>query len=124
MIKMLCSFSVGGNNFSPRLAESELGLTFQFKIEKGEKWERINRLSDHGCGIFSGFRDLEELLSIVENNITDFRRLKAADFSLDLAILHDGQCNFEFDANLINRMAQLGCPVTISTYLDEAAFGE
>src|SRR5438874_746447 len=122
MILNLYSFSVGGKDFSPAKAEAQLGISFQFKIEKGEIWKRTGLVADQGCGMFTGFRDPGSLLKIIESVLQGFRRLGAEDFDLRLEVLHDGQCNFELEHDLLARVSRLGLKISISAYLDEAAF--
>jgi len=115
----LYSSAISGIDFSPHKAEAKLGIDFQFKIEKGEKWERTGRISDHGCGMFTGYRDLNSLLTILENTVESFRQLGADDFDLTMEVLHDGQCNFELTSESLARISKLGLGIAISTYEDE-----
>lgn len=119
MIKTLFSLSVSGEEFSPKRAETELGLSFAYKRERGEKSERYGVVSGLGLAMFIGIRDINEILEIAERNIANLKRLGASEFDLALEVLHDGQCNFEIDQRSLLRIGHLGLGLAISTYFDE-----
>lgn len=55
-------------------------------------------------------------VSLIKNNLIEF---SIQDITLHMYIAHDGQCNLEFELELLKNISDLNIPLSITTYLDD-----
>ena len=60
----------------------------------------------------------DDLLKAVETCIEDLRMVGAEDFWLLVSLFHDGQCNFGFSKEELERIAALKIEMKVSCYSD------
>lgn len=127
MIIVSSCIRVYGDSFSPKhfceltkqcladpIEPSEIGKTGRFKGKK----------IPYGSGKLTGgaeFGDFSQLDSLVDLAIeykSSFKKCNATDITLDLAIYHDGQCNFDLPKTFLKKVLRSGLDLTISCYED------
>lgn len=59
---------------------------------------------------------LEDGVAFLEKHADDLRAMGAAEIQLYLSIEHDGQCNLEFDPEMLGRIAKLKVPMLLTAY--------
>lgn len=59
---------------------------------------------------------VDEMLGLLAAHLETIRECGADDIRLDHAYFHDGQCNHEFEAAELRRIADLGITFCISCY--------
>jgi len=117
-----------GDSLSPKAIEEKTKILFKKKNEPGDIG---NTGKYRGTPIPYGSATLQPtdelmqtsskealkwLLGLVKANLDIFRKNGASDVTLDLVVFHDGQCNLEFSVDELRRIAELGLPLTLSTY--------
>jgi hypothetical protein len=124
--KYSCHF--WGKNFSPKLASKKTKLVFDESEEVGTIG-KLGRYQDkpqpYGASAIripdnvKSEKKIEWLNKKVKPNLSVIRECGATDIYIDVAIYHDGQCNFEFDPAELKLLADLNLPFAISVYEDE-----
>ncbi|MGD9729935.1 MAG: hypothetical protein AB7G68_20895 [Nitrospiraceae bacterium] len=127
MIRKNASCILHGERFSPRLAEQLTGIEFVSKDEPGEiggwgryKGKRIDygsaRIKPPETAQSSKAYDERWMVELLEAHIDQFRACGATNIVMYLAVEWEAQCNFEFDAGFLARLAKLNIPLAISCY--------
>ena len=114
-----------GDACSPKKIEADTGIELTMKNEVGDMGT-MGRY--RGTPIPYGSATLQPsenqitqnalwwLLETVKKNLAVFKENGASSITLDLVVLHDGQCNLEFSPDELRSMGELGLPLTLSTY--------
>lgn len=114
-----------GASLSPSALRAELHLKLVDANEPGEVG-RTGRYKGHpmpfgAAGISFGPSStgtLEDAVALLEQHIEALRAMGAEEIQLYLSMEYDGQCNMEFDPEMLGRMARLKVPVLLSAYED------
>ena len=124
MIILLPKCHLQGDTCSPNKIEADTGIKLSMKNEVGDMGT-MGRY--RGTPIPYGSATLQPsenqitqnalrwLLETVKKNLAVFKENGASSITLDLVVLHDGQCNLEFTPDELRSLGELGLPLTLST---------
>jgi hypothetical protein len=128
MIRVRATCTVSGPNFSPRTAEAQTGLRFARKSEPGELSE-VDRYQGHTPGHGRAELALQDYgtvgdltgknagtLEALGRSLEALRRSGATDLRLKFDVEYAGPCAFDFSADLLRRLGDLGLPLHISCF--------
>lgn len=127
MLRMSAWCILNGETFSPRLAEECTGIQFVRKEEPGDigVWgQNKDKGNDLGSARieapkheeYSSAYDERWMVELLETHIDQFRACGATSIVMYLDVEWEAQCNFEFDAGFLARLAKLNIPLAISCY--------
>jgi hypothetical protein len=127
-IEAKCMFY--GSAFSPAKVEELTNIVFAEKNELGELGTRgryIGLSTPYGSSTLypplqmtkeNADYGIEWLINTIIKERVNFESAGATDVTLSLAVYHDGQCNLEFSASLLKRIAESAVNVILSCYED------
>jgi len=113
-IRMDVSFVIRGDNFSPTLLEKKTGWTLSRKKLKSAVFCPPTSLSNND----NGEAGVEWIVEKVGNYKNILKQCGADDCYLDIAVYYIGQCNMEFEPDLLRKISELNVPFWISCYED------
>ena len=130
MLNIYVDCHIWGERFSPKAVESKTGIAFQKKNEPGDiadsgRYRDQPRPYGSATLVVREGGERGDLISFeaikyLGKNLHEFKRAGATDISLDIVVAYGGQCNLEMSAALLNSLASLQIPLTISCYEDHA----
>jgi hypothetical protein len=127
MVRFKYSCHFWGEKFSPKLASQKTKLFFDEAEEVGKigKVGRYrNKPQPYGASVIrvpdnvENDKKIEWLAKQIKPNLSAIRKCGATDIYVDVAVYHDGQCNFEFDPPEMKLLSDLDLSFAISVYED------
>jgi hypothetical protein len=127
MVRFKYSCHFWGEKFSPKLVSKRTKLLFDEAEEVGQigkVGKYRNKPQPYGASVIrvpdnvKNDRKIEWLAKQIKPKLSAIRKCGATDIYVDVAIYHDGQCNFEFDPLEMKLLSDLGLSFAISVYED------
>jgi hypothetical protein len=128
MLNIYVACNLWGETFSPKEVEREVEIAFERKNEPGDiasSGRYRDKPLPYGSATLvvreGGERGVLipfESIRFLGKNLDRFKKAGATDIVLDVVVAYGGQCNLEMSAKLLNALASLHIPLTISCYED------
>lgn len=121
MIASCAKAMFSGKRFSPREFSRKTGLCLEHAAEVGDRGKVTKRTLNYGVGVLvsketPGLDSLAELIAQCERHKEAIIETQVEEATIYCDIFHDGQCNFEFEPELLKRVSVLGAILAISCY--------
>ena len=129
MVRLVCTCELYGEKFSPKLVAQVTGLVFTEQHEVGEVGS-IGRYrgvaipyGSATIGVPGTVAEGDEILWLARRLLPHMDLLRdsgATDIHLNVALFHNGQCNWSLSEEEFRAVAALGIGMNISAYEDDA----